>query len=550
MFRVESIVVGTILATCLTQLAAAGEIAFQPAQSYPVGSNPIWVVTADFNNDGKSDLAVINRGDATVGDPGGVSILFGNGDGTFQPAKNIAIGKNCTSAVVGDFDGDGNEDLALLRPGDATVSDNGDVTVFLGNGDGTFRQGQVLTSGKNPSSEYFSIVAADLNGDQRLDLLVANSGDKTFSVLLGNGNGTFQSPVAYPVGVQPRSIFVADLTGSGEKDVVVFGLFVVQPWLANGDGTFHQGSGFSNNGVLAGDLNGDKKADLVVTPFVLCLFHPCSPVYPFVRLGNGDGTFQSSQNNLGQYVTAAGDFDGDGKLDLAGTATGPEIQILPGNGDGTFQAPLVVSSNATLSQVLDANGDSAPDLVLIGTNSISLLVNVGTDFSISASALSSSTLSAGQSATSSLTLKLLSDFNDPVSLTCAVQPAQSGAPTCSVSASSVTFDNTGDATATLKISAGSMAASRSSSQLLGGHGWLWLPVVGLALLGSGMGTTRTTRRRALVALLAACLFIGLGVELGCGGGGSSAPQSMNYSVTVTGKAAVTQKSVTVNVTVQ
>jgi len=547
MFPVRGIVPGVILAVCLTQFVAAGEIAFQPAQNYPVGSNPIWVVPGDFNNDGNRDLAVINHGDPTVGDPGGVSILFGKGDGTFQPAKNVAIGKNCTSAVVGDFDGDGNEDLALLRPGDATVSDDGDVTIFLGNGDGTFRQGQVLTPGKNPSSEYFSIAAADLNGDQRLDLVVANSGDKTFSVLLGNGNGTFQSPVAYPMGVQPRSIFVADLAGSGEKDVVVFGLFEVQPWLANGDGTFRQGSSFSNNGVLAGDLNGDKKADLVVTPFVLCLFHPCSPVYPEVRLGNGDGTFQSPQINLGQSVTAAGDFDGDGKLDLAGTANGPQIQILPGNGDGTFLAPIIASSNGTLNEVLDVNGDSAPDLITIANNSITLQVNVGTDFSISASALSPSTLSAGQSATSLLTLKLLSNFNDPVSLACAVQPAQSSAPTCSVSSSSVTFNSSGQATATLKINAGPMAVARNSHQSFGG-GVLWLPVAGFAFLGCG--ATRTTRRkRALAGLMSMCLCIGLALELGCGGG-SSAPKSTNYSVTVTGKASVTQKSVTVNVTVQ
>jgi FG-GAP-like repeat len=548
MFPVRGIVPGVILAVSLTQFAAAGEIGFQPAQTYPVGSNPIWVVTGDFNNDGKRDLAVINHGDPTVGDPGGVSILFGKGDGTFQPAKNIAIGKNCTSAVVGDFDGDGNEDLALLRPGDATESDDGDVTIFSGNGDGTFRQGQVLTPGKNPSSEHFSIVAADLNGDQRLDLVVVNSGDKTFSVLLGNGNGTFQPPVAYPVGVQPRSAFVADLAGSGEKDVVVFGLFSVQPWLANGDGTFRQGSSFANNGVLAGDLNGDKKSDLVVTPFVICLFQPCPPVYPEVRLGNGDGTFQSPQINLGQSVTAAGDFDGDGKLDLAGTANGPQIQILLGNGDGTFQPPIVVSSNGTLAQLLDVNGDSAPDLVTIANNNISLLVNVGTDFSISASALSPSTLSAGQSATSSLTLKLLSNFDNPVSLTCAVQPAQSGAPTCSVSSNSVTFDNSGEATTTLKINVGSIAASRGSSRPLGNRALLWLPVAGFALLGSGVGISRTRGRRVPVTLISACLFIELAMQLACGGG--SGPKSTNYSVTVTGQAGVTQHSVTVNVTVQ
>ena len=154
----------------LTQFATAGKIAFKPAPSYSVGTNPIWVVAGDFNHDGKRDLAVINQGDSSVSDPGGVSILLGNGDGTFQQAKNIAMGKNCTGAVVGDFNGDGNDDLALLRPSNASVNDDGDVTLFLGHGDGTFRQGQVLTPGTNPSSKYyFSIFVADLNGAPGLD---------------------------------------------------------------------------------------------------------------------------------------------------------------------------------------------------------------------------------------------------------------------------------------------------------------------------------------------------------------------------------------------
>src|SRR6202035_230980 len=127
------------------------------------------------------------------------------------------------------------------------------------------------------------------------DLVVANAGDNTFSVLLGNGDGTFQSPVAYPVASLPESVLVVDLAGNGEKDLaVVRQVAGVDFWLSNGDGTFRQGPGIAGRpiGVIAGDFNGDKKDDLVVTPFVLCLFHPCPPVYPVLHLGNGDGTFQ------------------------------------------------------------------------------------------------------------------------------------------------------------------------------------------------------------------------------------------------------------------
>jgi hypothetical protein len=544
----------------LTQFATAGKIAFKPAQSYSVGTNPIWVVAGDFNNDGKRDLAVINQGDASVRDPGGVSILLGNGDGTFQSAKNIAIGKNCTSAVAGDFDGDGNTDLALLRPGDPTVNDDGDVTIFLGNGDGTFHQGAVLTPGKNPSGLRYSIAAADLNGDQRLDLVVANGADKTFSVMLGNGDGTFQSPVAYPVINSPGSVLAVDLAGNGTKDIAVFRGIGVDIWLGNGDGTFRQSPipSILGSGVTVGDFNGDNTIDLVVTPFVLCLFHTCPPVNPVLSLGHGDGTFASGID-IGQPVQEAGDFDGDGKLDLAGLLASNgslQLQVLPGNGDGTFQPPIAIAINESLlyDRVLDVNADGAPDLVLIGRSNIELLINVGTDFSLSASALSPSTLGPGQSATSSLTLTLLSNFDNPVSLTCAVQPAQSGAPTCSLSSSLVTFDTNGGASATLTVAAGSNAAWLNSLQPFRKASLPWLPVAGFVFLGTGLGVSPWRRRRFRMLPMGLALFIIIGIvmQTACSGGGtgSSVSKSTAYTVTITAASGATRHSTPVNLTIQ
>jgi FG-GAP-like repeat len=548
--------ISMLLGALLTLVvSAAATVSFYPQRSYTAGTNPKAVVVGDFNHDGKRDLAVVNYGDPTTGDSGSVSILFGNGDGTFQAAKNVAIGKNCTSVVAGDFNADGNDDLALVRPGDSTVNDDGDVTIFLGNGDGTFRQGQVLAPGKNPSSTRTAIITADLNSDQRLDLMVASAGDQTFSVLLGNGDGTFQSPVAYPVDTNtlhfPISLIVVDLAGNGEKDLAVFRLFHMDLWLANGDGTFRQGGGLVVTGVTAGDFNGDKKDDLVAHTNVICIFHPCGggPIPSNLYLGNGDGTFQPAIG-IGQPASAAGDFDGDGKLDLAGTNTGSngsaQILVLLGNGDGTFQQPITVNSNGTLSQVLDVNGDTAPDLVLIGNNSIGLQLNVGTDFSISASALSSKTLGPGQSATSTISLNLLSLFDNPVSLACSVQPAQAGAPTCSLSSTSVIFDGSGQASATLTINSSSGVASRNSFQSFSKTS-LWFPVASFAFFGTSLGLSR--KRRVLAVLIGAVLFIGLIAQMACGGG-SGGPKSTAYTVTVTGTSGATQHSSTVNLTVQ
>jgi hypothetical protein len=545
---------GALVLLCMASISAAATVSFQPQRSYAVGTSPRAVVVGDFNRDRKRDLAVINYGDPAAGDNGSVSILFGNGDGTFKAAKNVAIGKNCTGLVAGDFNGDGNDDLALVRPGDPTVNDDGDVTIFLGNGDGTFQRGQVLTPGNNPSTS----LAVDLNGDQRLDLVIANDGDQTFSVLLGNGDGTFQSPVTYPVPVSNfahlaiTSLLVVDLAGNGEKDLAVFLFWHVSLWLANGDGTFRQGGGLVETGLTAGDFNDDKKDDLLAHQNVICIFHPCGggPIPSYLYFGNGDGTFQPPIS-IGQPASAAGDFDGDGKLDLAGTKSSngsAQILVLPGNGDGTFQQAVTVNSNGSLSQVLDVNGDGAPDLVLISNNSVGLQLNVGTDFSISASAVSPSTLSPAQSATSTISLSLLSSFDNPVSLACSVQPAQAGAPACSLSSNSVTFDGNGQASATLTINAGSSVAFRNSFRSFGKGCVLWFPVAGFALLGGGFSVGLSKKRRMLAIAIRAVLLSGLIAQMACGGSGG--PKSTAYIVTVTGSSGATQHSATVNVTAQ
>jgi hypothetical protein len=297
-----------------------------------------------------------------------------------------------------------------------------------------------------------------------------------------------------------------------------------------------------------------------------------------VLLGNGDGTF-SQGSTLPTQATGchagspfSADFDGYGKFDIAVIGGGGPhdgvclfvgagtILVFKGNSDGTFQAPVsLATTNAwDLTAGADLNDDKKVDLVTVdgiignGDNNISVLLNTtGADFSISAAAPTPGTVSRGQSSTSTLSLAHLNSFDNPVALTCSVQPAQS-APTCSFTPSSVTFDASGNATATLTINTGATTASLGPLS----HNWvsslfLW-PVAGFALLGAGFGSSRSTRRRLPSFLLGGILLGGVILQMACGGGSPerSGPQVTTYTITVTGTSGSTQHSTTTTLTVQ
>jgi hypothetical protein len=209
------------------------------------------VAVADFNGDGAADLAVANAG--------GVSVLLGNGDGTFQAAVNYTAGSGSAAVAAGDFIGNGKADLAVVNAVDGTVS------VLLGNGDGTFQPAVSYAVGADPQA----VSIGDLNGDGRPDLVVANNAANSVSVLLGNGDGTFQAAVSYAGGANPQSVAVADVNGDGLADVVVAdaGSGNVGVLLGNGDGTLQAavafGAGSGPVSLALADFNGDSRADVV-----------------------------------------------------------------------------------------------------------------------------------------------------------------------------------------------------------------------------------------------------------------------------------------------
>lgn len=310
------------------------------AKSPAVGPGAYALAVGNFNRDGIADLAVTSNDDGTV------TILLGKGDGTFTRATGspVSVGSEPVALVAGDFNGDGWVDLAVANYGDGTV------TILLGNGDGIFTQaaGSPITVGTEPRS----VATADFNGDGIEDLAVANYGDGTVTILLGKGDGSFAQASGSPVsaGITPFSVAPGDFNGDGVPDLALANgsSDTVTILLGSGDGSFTQAAnnpvtpGFAPTFVAVGDFNGDGTADLA-------LVNNGNKAVT-ILLGNGDGTLAQAPNSpidVGDspYSIAVGDFDGDGIADLA-------VANACGNGP-----TCAASSYKGTITILQGNGD-------------------------------------------------------------------------------------------------------------------------------------------------------------------------------------------------
>ena len=351
--------------------ANSQNVSFLSPVSYPVGAGATGnTAIEDLTGDGKLDIVASNQNcpNGECG-PGSVSILLGNGDGTFLPPVLYDTGGLSPSQVaVADLNGDGKPDIA--------VTNYEGIGVLLGNGDGTFQPAVYYETGGT-----VSLAIANLTANGKLDIVVGLWGlANSYAVLLGNGDGTFQPAVSYNVGMGVASVTIADMNHDGKPDLVLAGfpqsegsnLGQVGVLLGNGDGTFQSAQIFSTgafsgglcNWVAVADLNGDGNLDVAVANY------GTAAAAVGVLLGKGDGTLQPVVNyafpdNLVYFITIA-DVNGDHIPDLLVPNYAPAfVSVMLGNGDGTFQPAIDFSPGlgaAGWVSAVDVNGDGRPDL--------------------------------------------------------------------------------------------------------------------------------------------------------------------------------------------
>ncbi len=338
-------------------------ICFNVTSTVSTGTYPQDVITADFNNDIKIDLAVTNSGSSNI------SVITGLGNGFFNARTNYTVGANPQGITSGDFNNDGHTDLAVA------VYNTHKVALLLGSSSGTFAPSVIFSAGTNPQG----IVSGDFNNDGNLDVAVTNHGSNTISILIGNGTGSFATAVNYPVGNGPAVIRTIDFNSDGKLDLVV-GHFTgtdISVLMGGNAGVFSSAVsyaiGFNNvTGLICKDMDADAKLDVMVSTTGQISFFK----------GSGTATFAAAVHNtpvVQPYQMVCEDFNADGVLDLAISEGGSTLKTYTLSSTAVTTAVGSYSTTDDYSGIASAdfNGDGKTDLALAsyGHGLMTILLN-------------------------------------------------------------------------------------------------------------------------------------------------------------------------------
>jgi Abnormal spindle-like microcephaly-assoc'd, ASPM-SPD-2-Hydin/FG-GAP-like repeat/FG-GAP repeat len=346
-------------------------------------TRPNSVVSADFNHDGKMDIAVASY----YNDPGppGIQVFLGKGNGTFGPPITYDTNNGAGPIAVADLAGHGNSDLVGVNQA------LGFVSVLIGNGDGTFRPPVNYVTLPNPTQ----VAVGDFNGDGKLDIAVAGQGDyasiaPAVDILLGNGDGTFQEPAITTSLPSGPNAMTSGHFGAGSLDLAIVLGFAssdrVQILVGNGDGTFTLGESYeltalNSESIVAADFRNDGRSDLAIAEL--------EGRGVAVLLGTGDDEFEQPVTYdiaYGASAVAAADMNGDGILDLVATGIpggleSGDIGIFYGIGNGMFRDPVLYAERGFPGAIAiaDFNSDGQPDITVADEDSDQekVLLNTG-----------------------------------------------------------------------------------------------------------------------------------------------------------------------------
>ncbi len=357
----------TLIIFCIISIKLNAQICFGPHSDYATNTNPNAVVSGDFNNDGNNDIALTNGGDNNI------IVYLGNGTGTFGASQNYTTTMVPQGMCTGYFNADAFLDIAFTNAGGSGIN------VLLNDGLGGFLSAVSYIGGSNPQT----VTSGDFNGDGFIDLVGANYGSANITLFLGDGAGNFGTGTNFGAGTNPSGVICADLNSDSFLDVVTcnYGSNNISVLIGNGLGSFATRVNYAVGGVAPGglvyaDFDSDGDKDIAVgnmnSSFISVLFNTGSGIFSTAS------TFNAQANSLGPITTS--DYNGDGNPDLAVAISFTNtVNIFLGNGLGSFATFIQFDTDFGPRSICsgDFNNDTKIDLATgnFSSNTMSVLLN-------------------------------------------------------------------------------------------------------------------------------------------------------------------------------